>query len=108
MVGNRRVKAVKAKEKPKKTVKKPKTPSSPPKAVKAKEKPIVNKETEKKIKQRAKAAWNAPLLHHHRISDITDDTITYRLPSEEGQPPYSGMKILVKKGKRGGITITKK
>ena len=60
-------------------------------------------ELKEKIKGRAEKAWAAPSEHHHRITDITPNSLIYRLPS--GNQDYSGVRLLVKKDSIGRVRL---
>jgi hypothetical protein len=115
MVDKSRKRAVKTHHK--KVVKKPTTKKAAPKKVAPKKKAAVprqkkavrveatlTQELREKILRRAERAWIEPSENHHRISDITKSSLTYRLPHLDGQELYSGPRLSVEKS-RGKVKI---
>lgn len=109
MVGKRKSEGVKSVVKSKKAAppKKAQKKVAPPKKEKVPPKnPVVDEALLEKIKRRAKRAWEAPNEVHHRITEVKENSLLYRLPHEEGQPEYSGRKLVVKKDSRGRIRVS--
>ena len=107
MVARRAMKVAPKGAKSKKPVKKTASISHPKvKTLPKKAGPVLSVELTEKIKRRAKRAWEAPNEEHHRITEVKESTLIYRLPHEEGKLRYSGQKLTVKKDKVGRISIT--